>query len=197
MPLYLMRGLRTETKFFCETAVRGNLAALRNCYGVFYSFSRPNGWGRLRQLSRWILNMTLGMLRGALVALATLIAAVPAATPAFANTEAGQETRAKLIQYEPGSTDLGALAAEADKTVVFFFATWCPNCILTLSELSQNWSEVESDITLVIADYDTETELKSKYGVTYQDTFVLLDSKANGVKLWNAGGIAGLNANTR
>jgi thiol-disulfide isomerase/thioredoxin len=141
--------------------------------------------------------MTLGMLRGALVALATLSSAVPAVTPAFANTEATQETRAKLIQYEPGTTDLAAIAAEGHKTVVFFFATWCPNCILTLTELSENWSEVEPDVTLVIADYDTETELKSKYGVTYQDTFVLLDSEANGVKLWNAGGIAGLNANTR
>jgi len=141
--------------------------------------------------------MTLAMLRGALVALATVIAAAPAVAPAFANTEAVREAHAKLIQYEPGTTDLAAIAAEADKTVVFFFATWCPNCILTLTELSEKWSDVEPDITLVIADYDTETELKSKYGVTYQDTFVLLDSEANGVKLWNAGGVAGLNANTR
>jgi len=141
--------------------------------------------------------MTLGMLRVALIALATQIVAAPAATPSFANTEVSEDRRAELIQYEPGTTDLAAVAAKADKTVVFFFATWCPNCILTLSELSEKWSEVEPDITLVIADYDTETELKAKYGVTYQDTFVLLDAEANSVRLWNAGGVAGLNANSR
>lgn len=146
--------------------------------------------------------MNLSPLRGALVAFAFLAGAMSAFFPAFAQTASEQATpeqasRATLIQYEPGTTDLAALAAQEEKTVVFFFASWCPNCILTLSELSEKWSDVEPDITLVIADYDTETELKAKYGVTYQDTFVLLDDQANGAKLWNAGGIAGLNANTR
>lgn len=138
--------------------------------------------------------------RGAALALSIVVAAspVPVALPAFAQVAGAQEdARARLIQYESNATDLAAIAADGEKTVVFFFASWCPNCILTLSELSEKWSEVEPDITLVIADYDTETELKSKYGVTYQDTFVLLDEKANGVKLWNAGGVAGLNENTR
>ena len=137
------------------------------------------------------------ILRAAALGLAVITAAALPAIPAFAGTVADEETRARLIRYEPGETDLAALAAEDDKTVVFFFATWCPNCILTLSELSENWSQVEPDITLVIADYDTETELKAKYGVTYQDTFVLLDGEARAAKLWNAGGIAGLNQNTR
>jgi len=141
--------------------------------------------------------MTLANLRGALVALATLTAAVALAFPTIAVAAGEQVERAKLIQYEPGKTDLAAVAAENEKTVVFFFASWCPNCILTLTELSEKWSDVEPDITLVIADYDTETELKAKYGVTYQDTFVLLDSKAESVKLWNAGGVAGLNKNSR
>jgi thiol-disulfide isomerase/thioredoxin len=106
-----------------------------------------------------------------------------------------QESQAKLIEYS-AATDLASLARDG-KTVVFFFATWCPNCILTLTELSQKWAEVDPDVTVVIADYDKETELKAKYGVTYQDTFVLLDKDANSAKLWNAGGVAGLNENVR
>lgn len=146
--------------------------------------------------------VNLNPLRGALVACAVVAGATPAVLPASAETTSAQvspaeASRATLIQYEPGKTDLAALAANEEKTVVFFFATWCPNCILTLTELSEKWSDVEPDITLVIADYDTETDLKAKYGVTYQDTFVLLDREANGAKLWNAGGVAGLNANTR
>lgn len=103
------------------------------------------------------------------------------------------ETKAQLVQYSP-ETNLKALASKG-KTVVFFFATWCPNCILTLTELSEKWSEVNPDITLVIADYDKEAGLKAEYGVTYQDTFVLLDTDAKSLKLWNAGGVAGLNKN--
>lgn len=141
--------------------------------------------------------MNFSPLRGALVAFAVLAAALPHSSSTFAQEASDQASRARLIQYEPGTTDLAAIAAKEDKAVIFFFASWCPNCILTLTELSEKWSEVEPDITLVIADYDTETELKAKYGVTYQDTFVLLDDKADGVKLWNAGGVAGLNQNTR
>jgi thiol-disulfide isomerase/thioredoxin len=136
------------------------------------------------------------LVRGALLALALVAAGPVGVGPAAATTQQQvQEQRAKLVQYS-ADTDLKALAAEG-KTVVFFFATWCPNCILTLTELSEKWSEIEPDITLVIADYDTETALKAEYGVTYQDTFVLLDSSARAAKLWNAGGVAGLNANTR
>ncbi|GHD20875.1 hypothetical protein GCM10016234_33880 [Tianweitania populi] len=93
-------------------------------------------------------------------------------------------------------TDLKALARNG-KTVVFFFATWCPNCILTLSELQEKWNDIDPELTLVIADYDRETALKAQYGVTYQDTFVLLDGDAGRVKLWNSGGVKGLNENTR
>lgn len=133
------------------------------------------------------------LFREAIVAFAFLFSSICCITviaPAYA-----EEQRAQLIQYAP-DTDLKALATNG-KTVVFFFATWCPNCILTLTELKEKWNEISPDITLVISDYDQETALKAEYGVTYQDTFVLLDKNAKSAKLWNAGGVAGLNANTR
>ncbi|MFC5387312.1 TlpA family protein disulfide reductase [Aquamicrobium segne] len=136
--------------------------------------------------------------RAVALALAVAFATAPLVSlPAAAETAQTEESRARLVQYEPGVTDLAAIAAQETKAVVFFFATWCPNCILTLTELSEKWSDIEPDITVIIADYDTETDLKAKYGVTYQDTFVLLDKDANSAKLWNAGGVAGLNENTR
>lgn len=131
--------------------------------------------------------------REAVVAFAFLLSTmcyVTATVPAYAEAQ-----RAQLVQYT-SNTDLKALAANG-KTVVFFFATWCPNCILTLTELKEKWNEISPDITLVIADYDQETALKAEYGVTYQDSFVLLDKNAKSAKLWNAGGVVGLNENTR
>jgi thiol-disulfide isomerase/thioredoxin len=105
-----------------------------------------------------------------------------------------QAKRAVVINFE-SEEQVGRLAAKG-KTVVFFYAGWCPNCRATVTELNARWADVDPDITLVIADYDKETALKSKYGVTYQDTFVLLDRKAGAVKSWNSGGVDGLNRNT-
>lgn len=102
--------------------------------------------------------------------------------------------RATVINFESEAA-LDALAAKG-KTVVFFFASWCPNCRAPVTELNARWADVNPDITLVIADYDKETALKAKFGITYQDTFVLLDEKGNAAKFWNGGGVAGLNANT-
>lgn len=137
--------------------------------------------------------MKLRLFRGALIIFALLSS--PIGFAVTAPSAYAQASRAQLVQYS-SDTDLKTLAAKG-KTVVFFFATWCPNCILTLTELQEKWSDIDPQITLVIADYDQETILKAEYGVTYQDTFVLLDKDAKSVKLWNAGGVKGLNENTR
>jgi thiol-disulfide isomerase/thioredoxin len=126
-----------------------------------------------------------------LFALLTPLAAHAEKAPAPAASEA----RATVLDFE-NEAKLNALAAEG-RTVVFFFASWCPNCRATVAELNARWAEVDPDLTLVIADYDKERELKSKFGVTYQDTFVLLDAAGNGIKSWNAGGVDGLNANSK
>ena len=102
--------------------------------------------------------------------------------------------RATVLSFET-EAQVNKLAAEG-KTVVFFFASWCPNCRATVAELNARWADVNPDLTLVIADYDKESALKGKYGVTYQDTFVLLDAAGEPIKSWNAGGVDGLNANT-
>ncbi len=126
-----------------------------------------------------------------LFALIAPIAVYAETAPAAAATEA----RAKVLDFS-NETELNALAAEG-RTVVFFFASWCPNCRATVAELNARWSEVDPTLTLVIADYDKERELKGKFGVTYQDTFVLLDAAGNAIKSWNAGGVDGLNANSK
>ncbi len=130
------------------------------------------------------------------VALALSLVAVTSLAPSpLLKAAQAEQQQASLVEYSE-TTDLAALAKKGP-TVIFFFATWCPNCILTLTELSEKWDQIDPGATVVIADYDRETELKAKYGVTYQDTFVLLDADAGAAKLWNAGGIATLNENLR
>ena len=130
------------------------------------------------------------------VALALSLVAVTSLAPSpLLKAAQAEQQQASLVEYSE-TTDLAALAKKGP-TVIFFFATWCPNCILTLTELSEKWDQIDPGATVVIADYDRETELKAKYGVTHQDTFVLLDADAGAAKLWNAGGIATLNENLR
>jgi thiol-disulfide isomerase/thioredoxin len=131
------------------------------------------------------------------LALVALLAFAPVqswAQEAPAANAAQEAPRATVVSFE-GEPQLNTLAAEGT-TVVFFYAAWCPNCRATIAELNARWAEVNPDLTVVIADYDKETALKGKFGVTYQDTFVLLDGEGNSVKSWNAGGVDGLNANS-
>lgn len=127
--------------------------------------------------------------------LTSLLLLLPATIlPAFAEEAAVAAPASQVLSYE-GDAQLAELAAKGT-TVVFFYAAWCPNCRATVTELNARWDEVNPGLTLVIADYDKEQALKARFGITYQDTFVLLDKDGKGVEIWNSGGVNGLNAHT-
>lgn len=128
----------------------------------------------------------------ALLALSSPFTVLPVSAEDAATTSA--PAPAQVITFE-NEAQLQTLAAKGT-TVVFFYAAWCPNCRATVTELKARWHEVRPGLTLVIADYDKEQALKARYGITYQDTFVLLDKDANGIEVWNSGGVNGLNAHT-
>lgn len=144
--------------------------------------------------------MPLDSLRAAMLALAVFGLGVVAVAPvdggrAGAEERAATATQATVLSFA-GEADLSKRAAQG-RTVVFFFANWCPNCRATVTELNARWADVDPALTLVIADYDKETALKRRLGITYQDTFVLLDGDAKPVKAWNGGGVDGLNRNSK
>ena len=77
----------------------------------------------------------------------------------------------------------GDRAAYADSDVVLFFhAPWCPSCRAT--EESIDADGVPDGLTLVKVDFDSATELRQKYGVTYQHTYVQVDPDGTAVKKW-------------
>lgn len=131
-----------------------------------------------------------------LLILLVLALATSVAAPVFADDPAAATAPApaQVVSFE-NEAQLASLAAKGT-TVVFFYAAWCPDCRATVTELNARWDKVRPGLTLVIADYDKEQELKAKFGVTYQDTFVLLDKAGKGVDVWNSGGVNGLNAHT-
>jgi hypothetical protein len=47
----------------------------------------------------------------------------------------------------------------------------------------------------VVVDYDRASELKQMYGVSYQHTYVQIDTDGEKVALWSGGGVDGILGN--
>lgn len=79
--------------------------------------------------------------------------------------------------------------------VLFFYANWCPTCRPADENFKENLSKIPEDLTLIRVNYndsDTDQEEKDlarKYNVTYQHTFVQIDSTGKEIKKWNGGQI--------
>lgn len=78
------------------------------------------------------------------------------------------------------------------KRVLYFHADWCPVCRPLDKEFSQNSDKIPADVVLFKTNYDKEEVLKTKYGVTYQHTFVQIDDRGGEATSWNGGGISEL-----
>jgi thiol-disulfide isomerase/thioredoxin len=78
--------------------------------------------------------------------------------------------------------------AEKGPTVLFFHASWCSSCRSAMLDIDLRVHEL-GDVTVVVVDYDGTPELKKKYGITYQHTFVQIDSAGEKIALWNGGDV--------
>jgi thiol-disulfide isomerase/thioredoxin len=72
--------------------------------------------------------------------------------------------------------------------VLFFYAEWCPACRSALNDIDANIDQL-GNVTVIIVNYDTEKELKVKYGIFYQHTFVQINSAGEKVAVWSGGGV--------
>lgn len=72
------------------------------------------------------------------------------------------------------------------KSILFFNATWCPSYQAITKALKEDPSRIPDGTDIVSVDYDTNTELRQKYGVTTQHTFVQVDDEGNAVRTWSA-----------
>jgi len=77
--------------------------------------------------------------------------------------------------------------SEDGKVVIFFHANWCPTCRLQDADILKGIKEISENVTILKADYDKKTELKKKYGVTTQHTFVQVDAEGNLITKWSGG----------
>ena len=86
----------------------------------------------------------------------------------------------------PFSTEAAAQALASRKQVVYFFAaSWCPTCREAYRNLKADASSIPEDLVIVVVDYDKSAALKAKYGVSYQHTFIKIDSAGESLKAWS------------
>ncbi|MDC7219785.1 MAG: thioredoxin domain-containing protein [Spirochaetales bacterium] len=76
--------------------------------------------------------------------------------------------------------------AESKPTVLFFEASWCPSCQSARKNFEANQDKLQ-DIYLISVDYDHSADLQTKYGVTYQHTFVQIGPDGEAITKWNGG----------
>lgn len=96
------------------------------------------------------------------------------------------------------ATDLEHLES---KRVLFFYASWCPTCRPADADFKANLDKIPSDFTVVRVNYNdpetdqSEKDLAKKYAVTYQHTYVQINSNGKEIRKWNGGGLTELLGN--
>jgi thioredoxin 1 len=82
---------------------------------------------------------------------------------------------AQALEIRPYSADALAEAQKADKPVALHFhADWCPTCKAQDKVLQALKAERGLDLTVLVANYDTEKALKQRFNIRSQSTFVVL-----------------------
>jgi len=81
------------------------------------------------------------------------------------------------------------------RRILYFYANWCPTCRPVDAEFMEEEGNIPEDVVVIRINYndaDTdpkEKELAKQYDISYQHTFVEIDSEGGEVGKWNGGGI--------
>lgn len=97
------------------------------------------------------------------------------------DSESGETQTAASGQYINYS-ETAIKENKGKNKIVFFHADWCINC----QGLERNVlaGSIPDDVVILKANYDSDTDLKQKYGVTYQTSLVQIDDAGEPLKLW-------------
>ena len=85
--------------------------------------------------------------------------------------------RGKYLPYEKG------IIGNGEKSLLFFYAPWCPYCRANDGRLSA-WYETEDIvINTYKVNYDAEKALRKRFGVATQDTLILLSGSGQVIEM--------------
>lgn len=91
---------------------------------------------------------------------------------------------AQAFEVKPYAAQALADAQKANRPVaVLFHADWCPTCRAQDKALQSMKNEKGLDLTILVANYDTEKELKRRFRVNTQSTLVVLKGSQEAARL--------------
>ncbi len=94
----------------------------------------------------------------------------------------------RYVDYEASKVS----AKGYERTLLFFHAPWCPEC-QAFDKAIKN-GQIPAGVQILKVDYDSNKDLRQKYGVTVQTTFVRVDANGNKQSAWKGYGSASLDA---
>jgi thiol-disulfide isomerase/thioredoxin len=103
------------------------------------------------------------------------VATTAAPEGVYANT-------AGYISYETYSASPEKYSAS--NVVLFYNAYWCSTCKAARDGFESGMDTMPEDLTIVLVDFDENTEMRKKYDVIVQHTFVQIDSAGNELQRW-------------
>jgi thiol-disulfide isomerase/thioredoxin len=103
-------------------------------------------------------------------------------TSSPAGTTATPTARGGYVTLADYRADQDAFAAS--DVVLFFHAGWCPKCRETKENLQADPGSLPAGLAVVEVDFDAEQDLRSRYGVTVQHTFVQVDPAGDQLAIW-------------
>jgi thiol:disulfide interchange protein len=102
---------------------------------------------------------------------------------AEAPTEAAPTGPGSYVTLADYEADKAAYAAT--DVVLFFNADWCSTCKVARDNIQADLASIPSDLTIVVVNFDQANDLRQKYGVTVQHTFVQVDADGNELAKWS------------
>ncbi len=125
----------------------------------------------------------------AAVAVASWPGAPESVAPAVCAAAEVAPSGTTVVSYSPGCAE--RYAALGKKTVLFFRAYWCGACADAAAHIADEAASGPADLVVIEVDYDDSAELKRRYGVTLQHTFVQVDRDGAELGQWMGFGTLG------
>lgn len=142
---------------------------LKNKYNVTESHTFVQVDNNTNIIRRWVWSETIEEMHTALTSPTTIVKSIPKVETLV--------TKWTYVDYSASN-----LANTKWKIVLFFHANWCPTCVAAEKDILSKY--IPSNLTILKANFDTEIELKKKYWIVAQTTFVQVDNKWNLIKKW-------------
>ncbi len=116
---------------------------------------------------------------------ATEAPATTAPAPAPGAPEDATESATAGAYLSLADYERDASSFAGDDVVLFFAASWCSTCRRARANIEADLAGIPPGLVIVVVDYDSAQDLRRRYGVTVQHTFVQVDTAGEPLKKWS------------